>query len=467
MNSATARGRHRTTIVVATRSARTGKTSLAQGALHASLRQPWRRRKLASLGMFFVLVGTAGYVRHQSATSAPATSSESTPLRQVTVATPSRATTGEVTLPATVQAYQATDLFARANGYLKAWHADIGSAVKAGQVLAEIETPELDQELAQAVASLAQGEADHQQAIAELEEARSGLALAEANVAKARANLQFSIHQSQRSTTLLNSRAISREEYDTVVRDRDARDAELASAQAEVRRRKTNLDTRQAIIGSRQAVVRNREANVQRLRDLTGFHDVVAPFDAVVTRRHAEVGMLVTAGSNSGTQPLFSLAQVDVLRVQAAVPQSSALKIKAGDAAQILVPERPGQVLTARVSRTAGAVEPRSRSLLVEVELPNPDRQLLPGIYAQIRFAAARNDARWTIPVNTVLTRNDGSHVIVVGSDGAVHTRKITLGRDTGARVEALVGLQGDERLVVNPASDLPDGQMVQVAGGL
>src|SRR5262249_48109473 len=176
----------------------------------------------------------------------------------------------------------------------------------------------------------------------------------------------------------------SKEEYEAAVRDRDARAAELVSAKADVSRRKTNLDTRSAIIDSKQAIVRNREANVQRLRDLTGFQKVVAPFDSVVTRRNAEVGMLITAGSNSGTRPLFSVAQVDVLRVHVAVPQSSALGIKAGDQAWVTIPERPGQVLSAKVTRTAGAVEPSSRSLLVEVELPNSKGELLPGVYAQV-----------------------------------------------------------------------------------
>ena len=384
--------------------------------------------------------------------------------RQVTVTRPSRPFAGAITLPATVQAYQATELFARASGYLKAWHVEIGSSVKAGQVLAEIETPELDQELAQAAASLKQGQAEHQQAIAELEEAKSELALAEANVAKVQANLDFAITQVNRYTNLVSAQTISREEYDGALRDRDARNAELASAKADVQRRKTNLDTRQAIIGSRHAVVRNREANVQRLRDLTGFQKVVAPFNGVITRRSAEVGMLVTAGSNTGTLPLFSLAQVDTLRVQAAVPQSSALKIKPGDQAQVLVPEKPGQVLTAKVTRTAGAVEPVSRSLLVEVELPNPDTQLLPGIYAQVRFAPNKEDGRWMIPAKAVLMRSDGAHVIAAASDGGLRTLKVTLGRDTGANVEVLVGLQGDERLVVNPSSDMRDGQIVQVA---
>ena len=438
---------------------------LSQDEQHAPRPTASRLRKLAWLGSLLILAGAAGYLRHQSAPGAPQTSLESKSLaRQVNVTKPFRASASDITLPATVHAFQATDLFARASGYLKVWHADIGVTVKAGQVLAEIETPELDQELLQAIASLKQGQAEHKQAIAELEEAKSELALAQANVAKAQANLEFAINQTRRYTTLRNSNTISREEYEGAVRDRDARTAELASAKADVQRRKTNLDTREAVIGSKEAVVRNRQANVQRLRDLTGFQKVVAPFDGVITRRNAEVGMLVTAGTNSGTHPLFSLAQTDILRVQVAVPQSSALRIKPGDEAHLLVPEKPGQVLTARISRTAGAVEPTSRSLLVEVEVPNPGAQLLPGIYAQVRFGQTNDEGRWMIPANAVLNRTDGPHVIIVASDGAVRTHKITLGRDTGSNVEVLVGLQGDERLVVNPSSDMRDGQVVQHA---
>jgi RND family efflux transporter MFP subunit len=277
--------------------------------------------------------------------------------------------------------------------------------------------------------------------------------------------VDFAVSQAKRYETLVNSQTVAREEYETAVRERDARNADLQSTKAELARRKANLTTRQAIIESREAIVGNREANVQRLRDLTGFQKVVAPFDGIVTRRTAEVGMLVSAGSNTGTRPLFSVAQVDILRVQAAVPQSSATGIKPGDQAQVTIPEKPGELLTAKVARTAGAVDPTSRSLLVEVELPNPETLLLPGVYAQVRFQSRKEQASWVVQAKALLMRSNGPHVVIVTSDGTLRTQKVALGRDFGASVEVLVGLQGDERLVVNPSDDLRDGQAVQIAG--
>jgi RND family efflux transporter MFP subunit len=421
-------------------------------------------RKLAWAGALLLVAGSGTYLRYQGRSEAAEEIHSPASARQVSVTQPSRSTTSDVVLPATIQAYQVTDLFARANGYLKAWRAEIGAPVKAGQILAEIETPELDQELAQAIATHTQGQAELQQAIAEREEAKADLAFAEANVDRVKAALDFSTRQTARYETLLRSRAVSHEEFEGALRDFEARRAELASTKAEVTRRKANLDTRQAIIESKEATVQNRTANVQRLRDLTSFQKVVAPFDGIVTRRNAEIGMLVTAGSGAGTQPLYSVAQVDVLRVQAAVPQSSALGIHVGDQAQVTIPEMPSRVFAAKVARTAGAVEPASRSLLVEVELTNPKLELLPGVYAQVRFQGSNTQPKSVISNQALLMRSAGPHVVVVGADGTLRTSKVTLGRDFGTSVEVLMGLEGDERLVLNPTDDLRDGQTVRVA---
>jgi RND family efflux transporter MFP subunit len=451
---------------------RRGKTTLVMPLPRTKISPPEagkkkgsRGRNFAWLGLVLALVGIGAFFRYHNTSEAGEAIPPGQPaVRQVNVTTPQRASTGEITLPATIQAYQATDLFARVNGFLKAWHVDIGAPVKAGEVLAEIETPELDQELAQAAALLRQGQAEYHQAIAELAEARADVALAEANIAKAKANVEFAVNVAERSSALLRSRAVSREEFEGTVRERAARSAELESAKAELSRRQTNLGTRQAIIDSRESVVRNREANLQRLRDLTGFQKIIAPFDGIITRRTAEVGMLVTAGSNSGTHPLFRVAQTNVLRIQAAVPQSSALTLKPGDQARVTIPEQPGKQHLAKVTRTAGAVDPVSRSLLVEVELPNQEARLLPGVYAQIHFHSASNLSRLVIPANTLLMRSNGAHVVILSSDNTLRTQEVSLGRDFGATIEVLIGLEGEERLVVNPSDDFLDGQPAQVA---
>ncbi len=421
-----------------------------------------RLRKVAWVGVAMAIVGAGAYLRQQSSSTAPERETQPQ-IRQVTVVVPQRAATKDLVLPGTIQAFQETDLFARANGYLKAWHVDIGASVQAGQLLAEIETPELDQELVQVVAALEQGEAEWQQSKAELEEARADLVFAEATVIKVKASLDFSTSQANRYRKLVDSHAISVEEYEGAVRDRDARTAELASAKADVQRRGTNLDTRKAIIDSKEAIVHNRQANVQRLRELTGFQKVVAPFDGIVTRRNAAVGMLVAAGSNAGTSPLFRVSQVDVLRVHAAVPQSSALGIKAGNQAWITVPEKPGQVYIAKVARTAGAVEPGARSLLVEVELPNSKFELLPGLYVQVRFQSPNAQTEYVVPIQTLQMRTAGPHVIEVLPDGTLLAHKVELGRDFGQNIEVVTGLQGSEQLVLNPSDDLRNGQNVQI----
>ena len=398
-------------------------------------------------------------------TSQAETVADSTQMaRRVHVTGPEWAAVGEVTLPATLLAHQWTDLYARVNGYVKGWKADIGTKVKAGELLAEIDTPELDQELQQAEAQLKQGEAELEQARAEQEEAQADVKLAEANLNRARANLEFAGSQQTRYRQLTGSGAASREEYESIVRDRDARKAEVDAAQADLNRRKTNLATRAAIIGSRAATVNSRRANVQRLQELQGFKQIVAPFDGVVARRHAEVGTLVSAGSGPNVRPLFSVGQPDVLRVQVPVPQTYAVGVREGDQAQVTIPEYPDRTFPARVARTANAVEPSSRTLLVELELPNTDGALLIGAYAQVKLQAKRTDAGLLVPAHTLVMRTDGPHVAAVSGD-RVRLQKVRLGRDYGAKVEVVAGLSGGEALVVNPSDDLRDDQRVEVAG--
>jgi len=390
---------------------------------------------------------------------------EQTAARRVNVARPERAAVGELPLPATLQAYQQTDLYGRVNGYLKRWTVDIGARVKVGQVLAEIDTPELDQELEQTVALLGQGRSELEQARAELEEGKSEVQLADANVVRAKAHLEFASAQTERARRLIvrGGGVISREEYDSTQRDRDTRIAELSASQAELRRRTTNLATRAAVIKSREAAVKTREANVQRLRELQGFKKIVAPFDGVVTRRFAEVGMLVNAGGATGTQPLFSVAQVSILRVQVNVPQTYTGSVHEGEKVAVTIPERPGQTFFARVARTANAVDPASRTLRVEMELPNPDGTLLPGAYAQLKLTARQSDATLLVPASVLLMRSNGPHVAVI-EDEVIQLRKVTLGRDLGKQAEIVQGLSGSESLVVNPTDDLRSGQRVQVA---
>jgi RND family efflux transporter MFP subunit len=378
---------------------------------------------------------------------------------------PEAAGTAEVTLPATIQANQATDLYPRVDGFVKAWTAEIGNRVTAGQLLAEIDTPELDQEVARAEAQVKQATADIEQAKAELQEARSEVALAEANVGRAKANLEFADGQTDRIRRLVGTRAASREEYDRTSSDRDARAADAHASQADLARRKTALGTRQATIRSKEATLANQQANVRRLRELQGFKRIIAPFDGGVARRNAEVGLLVTAGTMANARPLFRVVQTDVLRVQLAMPQAFAALVRTGDRADVIVPEYPGRAFPARVARTSGEIDPTTRTVLVELELPNRDGILLPGTYAQVKIDARRSDKAWYVPTSAVQLRPEGARVAVV-HQGEVRLQRVELGRDHGKKVEVLGGLTGREDLVANPTDDLRDGSKVEPRQG-
>ena len=414
-------------------------------------------------GLLAVLLAVGVVPRWQkSAELAAAEQTTRTAARKVNVTLAQQAGGGEIGLPATLQAYQWADLHARVNGYLKNWSADIGARDKAGDVLAEIDTPELDQELNQAVALLKQGESELRQAQAELEEARAELTLAQANTARSQANLVYAEALLKRNRALVGSYAIARQDWEETQRSYAAQKAQLAADQAEAARRQTNLATRTAIIEGRQATVSNRQANVQRLRDVQSFQRITAPFDGIVTRRTAEVGTLVTAGGTNG-KPLFSIAQADLLRVQVAVPQTHAAGVRVGDPFQVTVPELANQIFPAKVARTANAVDPASRTLLVELELANADYRLLPGTYARITLQTRQDGRALLAPANVLLLRNDGPHVAVVGGNGNVRLEKVNLGRDFGITVEVLSGLQGHEVLIVNPTDDLRNGDVVEV----
>jgi len=394
-------------------------------------------------------------------TAAPAAShAHDAHARTVNVSSPELASASSVVLPATVRPWQTATLHARVSGYLATWHADLGKQVKAGELLAVIDTPELDQELAQAEAQAQEADAGVTQAKAEREEADSDLKVAQAQLARAKAEEVLAKSQLSRREKLRASKAIPQEEYDTMLRQLEARTAEVAAAEADVARSRTNLDTRSSVIQAREAMANSRVSNVERLRELQGFKEIVAPFDGVVTRRQAEVGMLVTAGS----EPLFVVEDVSRVRVQTNVPQAYAAQTREGAAAKVSVPESSNAAESATISRTSESVDATSRTLLAEIELENADRRYQPGSYARVTLAMSRNEASWTIPANTVLMRVEGPHVAVIDNRERVELKRIRLGRDFGSRIAVLEGISGQERLVVNPTDDLVAGSSVEVA---
>lgn len=308
-------------------------------------------------------------------------------------------------LPAEVQPWIDTPVYARATGYVKRWLVDLGAHVKAGQLLAEIETPELDQEL---------------------ERTRHELAEAEA---------------------LLGLAKITAARYTDLLKTASVNEQETAEKQADYT--------------LKAAVVEAARANLRRLEELRGFARVTAPFEGTVTARDVDVGDLITAGS---AKQLFRLAQTDRLRVYARVPQTGAIAVAPGQHAELLVPERPNRVFPATVARTAGAISPDSRTLLVELEVDNSRGEILAGSFAQVRLMKAKGAPPLTLPGNALLFRAEGPQVGVVGPDDKVELRSVKLGRDFGTTVEILSGVGPNDRVVLNPFDGLNSGTRVRVA---
>jgi RND family efflux transporter MFP subunit len=312
---------------------------------------------------------------------------------------------------------------------------DIGDRVRAGQLLAEIESPEVDQEYGQAQAALAQ--------------ARAALGQKRAALAQATANMKLAEATNARWKRLVTKGVLSRQEG-------DEKETIYAARQADVEAARADIAAAEANIGS-------HEANVRRLQELRGFQKLTAPFEGVVTARNGDTGDLITAGSGSSVREIYKLAQLGTLRIFINVPQPQVPSVKPGQPARVTVQEYPGRVFAGKVERTSNALDPNSRTLLTEVQVANPDRSLLPGMYAQVEFVAAIAHPGYLVPATVLVVRGDGSHTVAtVGPDNKAHYRKLTLGRDFGADTEVLAGLEGEERMIVNPADDLAEGAPVR-----
>ncbi len=341
------------------------------------------------------------------------------------------------TLPGQTVAYAEADLFARATGFIAERHVDIGSHVRKGDLLARIDAPDLDEQLNQARAQLGQQEAAVMQAQASLKQAQDSSRLAASN--------------RRRSTTL------AREGWDT------QQNAETQTTNAAVST--SSLAGAQAGISVAVANVRAQQATVERLVALTGFEQVRAPFDGVITQRDIDVGDLVQSDTSSGTA-LFHIDQEDVLRCEVYVPQSNFAGIRDGIEARVSVPELPGQVFRAKVSRTSVSLAQNSRSMLVEIDVPNPDGALTPGLYVDVAFVLQNASPTVVVPDAALVFDAGGLRVATVTPDQRVHLVPITIYRDLGEKAEVRQGLKGDEKLVVNPPADLTDGQKVHVVDG-
>jgi RND family efflux transporter MFP subunit len=353
--------------------------------------------------------------------SAAAQVANSPPL--VSVATARRApAASERTLPGNAQAYREAALYSRSTGYLKRWLVDIGDRVEAGQLIAEISAPDIDDQLAQA---------------------RANLILSKANLQVAEANSELA--------------------KITLKRDEASGIGIGVSAQT-IDQDKAQVQTTAAQIESSKANIKVNEATVQQYADLQSFQKIVAPFAGVVTARNVDPGDLITADSPNTTRELFHVMQTDPLRVFVNVPQTYAASITVGQDAMLWQRDDPTKQFKGKVARTANALDPNTRTLLTEVDVPNPKDGLRPGMYLQVKFVAVRTAPSVLIPGAALVTRPDGSYVPILDTRQTVHYRKVRLGRDLGAELEILAGLEGGETVVIHPGDALAEGQQVQPA---
>jgi RND family efflux transporter MFP subunit len=369
------------------------------------------RQVLFALAFLIVvtLIVAAGIIPRQRARAALRQETDVMAIPTVLVVHPKKAPAAEeIVLPANVQAYIDAPIYARTNGYLKKWYADIGARVKAGQLLAEIDTPEVDQQLRQARADL--------------------------NTAQA--NLHLSQITADRYAGLLKTDSVSKQDADNAEGDYEAK----------------------------KAIVKSGEANVQRLTELLSFQKIYAPFDGVITARNTDIGQLIDSGSSGGPgRELFHIASVKKLRAYVNVPQDYSRNAKPGLIADLTFPDLPGKRVQAKLVSTSDAIDPSSRTLLVQFEVDNSSGELLPGAYAALHLKLPAGSSSYIVPATSLMFRSEGLRLATV-NDNKAALLPVTVGRDFGTEVEIISGLTGNESIIVNPLDSLLSGQQVRIS---
>jgi RND family efflux transporter MFP subunit len=366
-----------------------------------------KRRYLLIVGVVALLLAVWGIVSRLSARNTLQREAASAAVPTViTVHATSGAPADTLVLPGNVQAYYEAPIYARTSGYLKAWYTDIGTRVKKGELLAEIETPEVDQQLRQA----------------------------QADLGTAQANYELSRTTNERWKGLLATQSVSQQDADERAGDAAAKAAARASA----------------------------SANLARLRELESFKRVLAPFAGVVTQRNTDVGALINAGESPGSA-LFRVADTHRLRIYVFVPQPYSAEVRPGLDATLVLTDHPGERYTATVASTAQALDATSRTLQVELQIDNSAAELLPGSYAQVTFSLPSRVSTLRVPVNAVMFRGQNVQVATVDDRHTVRLKNITEGRDFGTEIEVLAGITPEDVLILNPSDSIADGQQVRV----
>ncbi len=373
-----------------------------------------RARRAARAGMAIVAIAAATglawtvYARHRAAAQLSGATEAQAVVAVATTRPEPLTGEAELVLPGNLQADYEAPIYARTSGYLRRWLVDIGTRVKAGQLLAEIDAPEVDQQLHQA----------------------------EANLAMAEANEKIAQVTAERWVHLRSTDSVSKQEADEKVSAAQASEAQVQAARA----------------------------NVSRLLDLQGFERIVAPFDGVITARDTDIGQLINAGSGTGPE-LFRIADVRRLRLYVSVPQTYSAVMQPGVTAQLRFPGRPGETYLAKLDTTSNAIDPATRTLMVELIVDNGKGELLPGAYTEVHFELPDSPGgpSFELPANVLLFRGDGLHVATVGADGRVVMKSVSIGRDFGSAIEITTGLEASDQVILNPPDSLTDGVTVRV----
>jgi RND family efflux transporter MFP subunit len=384
-------------------------------------------RRLLGLGALLVLIGAVGYGgwRHyQLHTEVLATAEQTRDFVPAVLTAPVRASpaTASVFWPGSTLAFNLADIFARASGYIVTRNVDIGSRVKKGDVLVEISAPEIQHQIAQAEATLAQNQA---------------------TLVQSQANRDLANVTWGRDKTLVQQGWVTLQQGDT---DR------------------LTLAADQAAVGVAEANIKAQQAQVKVLSQQQVYQTVVAPFDGHITQRNVDVGTLVQADANTGTD-MFTLMNDDVLRIQLYVPQDQAFGVAPGVEAVVRVPELPGREFPGTVTRIADALQPGTRTLLTEVDVPNPDHALPAGVYCTVELKIPRKTPSLIVPAAAIVFNADGLSVMVV-EDGVAHVRQVTESRDFGTTVELSAGVKDGDQVILNPPVDLTDGHKVTIRQG-
>lgn len=418
------------------------------------------------LGIFVVIVAglfVAGVIprmeRKDELKKMHAETVDAVPVVHVVTANPARESES-MTLPGNIGAILYTTIYARVDGYLKTRLVDIGDQVKAGELLAEIDTPTIDQKLAQARADLLEAKAQYDTAKANLKESKAKELTAEAAVEKSKANVEYATITAKRWQDMCTRGSVSQQSRDEKVRSLDTTTAELKEQQANEKAAIAAVEAAEAAVRVAAASVQAKSANVKRLEFETGFKRVLAPFDGVITLRKVDPGALITQGSQTSSLELFQMAKIDALRIYVNAPQRVARYLKNGMTADVLVPEYPDRKFVGLVTNVSGALDPNTRTRQTEIKIENKDHALLPGMYAEVRMTTLREEPWIRVPGTTLVTRTDGMYVVVLKGD-KVHYQAIDIGRDFGNEVEVRTGLVGGEKVVVSPSDDLREGEPV------